>query len=85
LVADIEPAPFFVRVTQALARLLQQRSGDGYVFRVDLRLRPDPASTQVAMSTDAALHYYGAGRADLGTRRDDQGAACAGDPRPARR
>src|SRR5882762_2614355 len=58
LVADIEPAPFFVRVTQALARLLQQRSGEGYVFRVDLRLRPDPASTQVAMSTDAALHYY---------------------------
>src|SRR2546425_738263 len=58
LVADIEPAPFFVRITQALARLLQQRSGDGYVFRVDLRLRPDPASTQVAISTDAALHYY---------------------------
>jgi glutamate-ammonia-ligase adenylyltransferase len=58
LVADIEPAPFFVRVTQALARLLQQRSGDGYVFRVDLRLRPDPASTHVAMSTEAALHYY---------------------------
>ena len=47
-----------MRVTQALARLLQQRSGDGYVFRVDLRLRPDPASTQVAISTDAALHYY---------------------------
>src|SRR6266702_2178494 len=58
LVPDIEPAPFFVRVTQALARLLQQRSGDGYVFRVDLRLRPDPASTPVAMSTEAALHYY---------------------------
>jgi glutamate-ammonia-ligase adenylyltransferase len=58
LVPDIEPAPFFVRVTQAMARLLQQRSGDGYVFRVDLRLRPDPASTQVAMSTEAALHYY---------------------------
>ncbi len=58
LVADIEPAPFFVRTTQALARLLQQRSGDGYVFRVDLRLRPDPASTQVAISTHAALHYY---------------------------
>jgi glutamate-ammonia-ligase adenylyltransferase len=58
LLPDIEPAPFFVRVTQALARLLQQRSGDGYVFRVDLRLRPDPASTQVAMSIEAALHYY---------------------------
>jgi [glutamine synthetase] adenylyltransferase / [glutamine synthetase]-adenylyl-L-tyrosine phosphorylase len=58
LVDDIEPQPFFVRVTQALARLLQQRSGDGYVFRVDLRLRPDPASTQVAISIRAALHYY---------------------------
>jgi len=58
LAPDIEPQPFFVRVTQALARLLQQRSGDGYVFRVDLRLRPDPASTQVAISTESALHYY---------------------------
>ena len=58
LAEDIEPQPFFVRLTQAMARLLQQRSGEGYVFRVDLRLRPDPASTQVAISTEAALHYY---------------------------
>jgi glutamate-ammonia-ligase adenylyltransferase len=58
LASDIEPQPFFVRVTQGMARLLQQRSGEGYVFRVDLRLRPDPASTQVAISTEAALHYY---------------------------
>src|SRR5664279_50439 len=58
LAPDIEPQPFFVRVTQGLARLLQQRTGDGYVFRVDLRLRPDPASTQVAISTASALHYY---------------------------
>jgi [glutamine synthetase] adenylyltransferase / [glutamine synthetase]-adenylyl-L-tyrosine phosphorylase len=58
LARGVEPQPFFARVTQALARLLQQRTGDGYVFRVDLRLRPDPASTQVAMSTAAALNYY---------------------------
>jgi glutamate-ammonia-ligase adenylyltransferase len=58
LASDIEPQPFFVRVTQALARMLQQRTGDGYVFRVDLRLRPDPASSQVAIATDSALHYY---------------------------
>ncbi len=58
LAPGIEPQPFFVRVTQAMARLLQQRTGDGYVFRVDLRLRPDPASTQVAISTEAALNYY---------------------------
>jgi glutamate-ammonia-ligase adenylyltransferase len=58
LVSDIEPGPFFVRLTQALARMLQQRTGDGYVFRVDLRLRPDPASTPVAISTASALGYY---------------------------
>lgn len=58
LAPGIEPQPFFVRVTQGLSRLLQQRNGDGYVFRVDLRLRPDPASTPVAISTAAALHYY---------------------------
>src|SRR5579863_5712119 len=58
LAPDIEPQPFFVRVTQGLSRILQQRSGDGYVFRVDLRLRPDPASTPVAISTASALDYY---------------------------
>src|SRR3984893_16286690 len=58
LAGDIEPQPFFVRLTQALSRLLQQRTGDGYVFRVDLRLRPDPASTPVAISIASALHYY---------------------------
>jgi glutamate-ammonia-ligase adenylyltransferase len=58
LAPDIEPQPFFVRLTQAMARILQQRTADGYVFRVDLRLRPDPSSSQVAISTDAALHYY---------------------------
>ncbi|SHG81708.1 bifunctional [glutamine synthetase] adenylyltransferase/[glutamine synthetase]-adenylyl-L-tyrosine phosphorylase [Bradyrhizobium erythrophlei] len=58
VVPDIEPQPFFVRVTQALSKMLQQRTGDGYVFRVDLRLRPDPASTQVAISIASALHYY---------------------------
>src|SRR5258705_4890314 len=43
LAPDIEPQPFFGCATQALARLLQQRTGDGYVFRVDLWWRPGPA------------------------------------------
>jgi glutamate-ammonia-ligase adenylyltransferase len=58
LAADVEAPPLFVRVTQGMARLLQSRTADGYVFRVDLRLRPDPASTPVAISTAAALDYY---------------------------
>jgi glutamate-ammonia-ligase adenylyltransferase len=53
-----ELAPFYVRVTRRLVKLLQERTADGYVFRTDLRLRPDPASTQIAVSTEAALHYY---------------------------
>src|SRR5271154_260794 len=52
-----EPAPLFVRMTKALARLLQERTSDGYVLRVDLRLRPDPASTPVALSTLSAYSY----------------------------
>jgi len=58
LKADIEPQTFFVRIAQGIARLLQQRTPDGYVFRVDLRLRPDPSSTPVAVSTEFALGYY---------------------------
>src|SRR5271169_2865656 len=56
--AGIEPGPLFARMTRALARLLQERTSDGYVLRVDLRLRPDPASTPVALSTSSAYQYY---------------------------
>jgi [glutamine synthetase] adenylyltransferase / [glutamine synthetase]-adenylyl-L-tyrosine phosphorylase len=79
LARDIEPQPFFVRVTQAMARLLQQRTSDGYVFRVDLRLRPDPASTQVAISTDAALHYYEREGRTWERAAMIKARACAGD------
>ena len=48
----------FSRIVQRLAALMQDRIGNDYVFRTDLRLRPDPGSTPVALSTDAALAYY---------------------------
>jgi len=48
----------FSRLTRRLVRILQDRTGDGYVFRVDLRLRPDPGSTPLAIPVGAALHYY---------------------------
>ena len=47
-----------VRLTQGLVDLLHKRTADGYVFRTDLRLRPDPASTPIALSVDAAEVYY---------------------------
>lgn len=54
----LEIKTFFVRLTRDLVKLMQERTKDGYVFRTDLRLRPDPGATQVAISTDAALSYY---------------------------
>jgi glutamate-ammonia-ligase adenylyltransferase len=56
--ANVEPASLYVRLTRDLVKLLQERTADGYVFRVDLRLRPDPSSTQIAISREAALEYY---------------------------
>jgi glutamate-ammonia-ligase adenylyltransferase len=53
-----EPQPAYIRLTQRLVKILQERTADGYVFRTDLRLRPDPGATAVAISTPAALHYY---------------------------
>jgi glutamate-ammonia-ligase adenylyltransferase len=81
LAPDIEPQPFFVRVTQALSRLLQQRTGDGYVFRVDLRLRPDPAWTPVAISTASALHYYEREGRTWERAAMIKARPCAGDPK----
>ena len=47
-----------MRIGKGLVRLLQERTEDGYVFRVDLRLRPDPSAHAIAVSTEAAAIYY---------------------------
>lgn len=46
------------RLARELAALMETRDGDGYVFRVDLRLRPDPGTTPPAVALEAALTYY---------------------------
>ncbi|MAL09632.1 MAG: bifunctional [glutamate--ammonia ligase]-adenylyl-L-tyrosine phosphorylase/[glutamate--ammonia-ligase] adenylyltransferase [Maricaulis sp.] len=46
------------RLVQRLVRLLQDPTSEGYVFRTDLRLRPDPGATPTAMQSEAALRYY---------------------------
>lgn len=48
----------FIRACREIVSLLSEITEYGYVFRVDLRIRPDPASTPIALSTDAALSYY---------------------------
>ena len=58
LIGDGDLQSFFVRLTRELVVLLEERTGDGYVFRTDLRLRPDAGATQIALSTVAAHGYY---------------------------
>ena len=48
----------FIRVTRRLSSLLTEPTGEGYVFRTDLRLRPDPSVTPVCLSMEAAERYY---------------------------
>ncbi len=48
----------FVRLTRRLVKLMEDRTADGYVFRTDLRLRPDPGATPIALTTFAAETYY---------------------------
>ena len=52
------PANAASRLIQHMTRLLETHTGDGYVLRTDLRLRPDPGSTPVAVSTRMAELYY---------------------------
>jgi glutamate-ammonia-ligase adenylyltransferase len=54
----MEATELFARLTRRLVRILQDRTEHGYVFRTDLRLRPDPGSTPLAIPVEAALHYY---------------------------
>ena len=48
----------FVKLVRNLVKIMEARTPDGYVFRTDLRLRPDPAATPMALSTLAAETYY---------------------------
>ncbi len=48
----------FVRATRSMSGTLSDLTGEGYVFRTDLRLRPDPAVTPICMAMEAAERYY---------------------------
>ena len=48
----------FIRATRKMAAMLNDHTGEGYVFRTDLRLRPDASVTPVCISMEAAERYY---------------------------
>ncbi|BAK65912.1 glutamate-ammonia-ligase adenylyltransferase [Sphingobium sp. SYK-6] len=53
-----EPQEAALRLARRLVALLSERTGDGYVFRVDLRLRPSPEVSPIILPVDAAISYY---------------------------
>jgi len=75
-----DPRGAAVDIVRGLVKLLSETTGDGYVFRLDLRLRPDAGATQVAISTAAALDYYEAMGQNWERAAMIKARACAGDP-----
>lgn len=55
---DEDATDIFAKMARRLIHIMQHHTAHGYVFRTDLRLRPDPGSTPLAFSIDAALNYY---------------------------
>ncbi|MBW0144427.1 bifunctional [glutamate--ammonia ligase]-adenylyl-L-tyrosine phosphorylase/[glutamate--ammonia-ligase] adenylyltransferase [Sphingomicrobium clamense] len=47
-----------VRIGQRFVKILQERTPDGYVVRVDLRLRPASEVTPIVLPVDAAISHY---------------------------
>ncbi len=69
-----------VDLVRGIVKLLTETTADGYVFRVDLRLRPDAGATQVAISIDAAESYYEGMGQNWERAAFIKARACAGDP-----
>lgn len=54
----ISNGEFFIKLGQALIRVLDTNTARGFVFRVDMRLRPFGESSALAVSFDAIEDYY---------------------------
>ncbi|HWF63981.1 MAG TPA: bifunctional [glutamine synthetase] adenylyltransferase/[glutamine synthetase]-adenylyl-L-tyrosine phosphorylase [Rhizomicrobium sp.] len=69
-----------VDIVRSLVKLLSEITADGYVFRTDLRLRPDASATQVAISLEAAESYYESLGQNWERAAMIKARPCAGDP-----
>src|SRR6056297_2438653 len=69
----------FVRATRKMAAMLNDRTAEGYVFRTDLRLRPDPSVTPVCLAMAAAETYYESLGRTWERAAYVKARACAGD------
>lgn len=76
-----EPVETAVRIGRRLIEIMQTRDGDGYVFRVDLRLRPNPDVTPIILPVEAAISYYESSALTWERAAFIRARACAGDTR----
>ena len=83
LAEGIEAQAFAVRLSQLHSDLIQALTPDGFVFRLDLRLRPDPASTPPAVPLAAAMDYYESVGQNWERAAFIKARPCAGDPAAA--
>ena len=77
--AEQEARAAFIRVTRKMTALLSDTTAEGYVFRVDLRLRPDASVTPVCLSMAAAEAYYEAEGRTWERAAYIKARPCAGD------
>lgn len=71
---ELDNAQFFTRLGQRLIKALDQPTQDGFVYRVDMRLRPFGDSGPLVLSFAALEDYYRGAGAGLGTLRDGESA-----------
>ncbi|MFM6852549.1 MAG: bifunctional [glutamine synthetase] adenylyltransferase/[glutamine synthetase]-adenylyl-L-tyrosine phosphorylase [Sphingopyxis sp.] len=68
-----------VRLARRWMEILSQRTGDGHVQRVDLRLRPSPEVTPIILPVEAAISYYESHALAWEQAAFIRSRACAGD------
>ena len=69
-----------VRIGRRMIEILQRRTASGYVERVDLRLRPSPEVTPIALPVDAAISHYESSALPWERAAFIRARAVAGDP-----
>src|SRR5690606_39274422 len=55
---SLDHREFFLRLGQRLIKMLDENTAEGFVFRVDMRLRPFGASGPLALRFAAIANYY---------------------------
>ncbi|MDE2041867.1 MAG: glutamine-synthetase adenylyltransferase, partial [Alphaproteobacteria bacterium] len=74
-----EPIETAIRIARHLLDTMQTRDADGYVLRVDMRLRPYPEATALAVPLEAAIRYYESAAEPWERAAFIRARACAGD------